>query len=159
VSGQSFGYAWYTFDQRIGYPTTQLDVDAVSGAALDDFNVLIVPSVSAGAMNGALGESGRERIARWVRAGGVLITLDAATEWLASESLDLARLRVLRDTVREGGDGFQVSVVRTRRVRDRRRRHTVADHGRHPAARSARAAVLVARAGDAPDDVDPARRS
>ncbi|MBR9989513.1 MAG: hypothetical protein KFH98_07145 [Gemmatimonadetes bacterium] len=111
VSGQSFGYAWYAFDQRIGYPTTQLDVSAVTGAALDDFSVLIVPSVSAGAMNGALGESGRERVAQWVRAGGLLITIDAATEWLASESLDLARLRVLRDTVREGGDGFQVSVA------------------------------------------------
>ena len=110
ISGQSFGYAWYAFDQRIGYRTTQLDVGAVAGAALDDFNVLVVPSVSAGAMNGALGESGRERIARWVRAGGVLITLDAATEWLASEPLDLSRISVLRDTVREGGDGFEVSV-------------------------------------------------
>jgi hypothetical protein len=110
VSGQSFGYAWYAFDQRLRYPTTQLDMDAITGAALDDFNVLVVPSVSAGAMNGGLGESGRERVARWVRAGGVLITLDAATEWLASEPLDLSRLSVLRDTVREGGDGFQVSV-------------------------------------------------
>jgi hypothetical protein len=110
VGGQSFGYAWYAFDQRIGYPTTQLDVGAIAGAALDDFNVLVVPSVSAGAMNSELGESGRERIGRWVRAGGVLITLDAATEWLASEQLDLARVRVLRDTVREGGDGFRVPV-------------------------------------------------
>jgi hypothetical protein len=110
VSGQSFGYAWYAFDQRIGYPTTPLDVAAVAGAALDDFNVLVVPSVPAGAMNRVLGEGGRERIARWVRAGGVLVTLDAATEWLASEALDLARVGVLRDTVREGGDGFEVSV-------------------------------------------------
>ena len=110
IGGQSFGYAWYAFDQRIGYPTTQIDVDAVSGAALDDFNVLIVPSVSAGAMNGALGEGGRERLARWVRAGGLLITIDAATEWLASEALDLSRVQVLRDTIREGGDGFEVNV-------------------------------------------------
>jgi hypothetical protein len=110
VSGQSFGYAWYAFDQRIGYPTTQLDIDGVTGAALDDFDVLVVPSVSAGAMNGELGESGRERVGRWVRSGGVLITLDAATEWLASEALDLARVGVLRDTVRDAGDGFEVPV-------------------------------------------------
>jgi hypothetical protein len=110
VSGQSFGYAWYAFDQRIGYPTTQLDISGVTGEALDDFDVLVVPSVSAGAMNGELGESGRERVGRWVRGGGVLITLDAATEWLASEPLDLARVRVLRDTVRDAGDGFQVPV-------------------------------------------------
>jgi hypothetical protein len=61
-------------------------------------------------MNGELGESGRERVGRWVRSGGVLITLDAATEWLASEPLDLARIGVLRDTVRDAGDGFQVPV-------------------------------------------------
>jgi hypothetical protein len=110
VSGQSFGYAWYAFDQRIGYPVTQLDVDAVTGAALDDFNVLVVPSVSAGALNRMLGEGGREHIGRWVRAGGALITLDGATEWLGSEALDLARVGVLQDTVREGGDGFEVPV-------------------------------------------------
>jgi hypothetical protein len=110
LSGQSFGYAWYAFDQRIHYPVTPLDVSAAAGAALDDFNVLVVPSVGAGGLNRVLGESGRERIAGWVRAGGVLITLDGATEWLASEDLDLSRIGVLRDTVREGGDGFEVSV-------------------------------------------------
>jgi hypothetical protein len=110
VNGQSFGYAWYAFDQRIGYPTTQLDASAVAGAALDDFNVLVVPSVSASALDRVLGDSGRERIASWVRAGGVLITLDAATEWLATERLGLARVRVLRDTIREGGDGALVHV-------------------------------------------------
>ncbi|MGH7578325.1 MAG: hypothetical protein ACREM1_24820, partial [Longimicrobiales bacterium] len=100
VSGNSFGYAWYAFDQRLHYPVTPLDVDAVAGAALDDFDVLVVPSASAGTLNGALGENGRTRVARWVRSGGVLITLDAATEWLASDDLDLARLGVEPDSVR-----------------------------------------------------------
>jgi hypothetical protein len=35
-------------------------------------------------------------VAAWVRAGGVLVTLDEATDWLASEPLRLARLRVRR---------------------------------------------------------------
>lgn len=110
VSGQSFGYAWYAFDQRIGYPITQLDVGAITGAALDDFDVLVVPSVSAGALDRALGDSGRERIAGWVRAGGVMITVDAATEWLATERLGLTDLRVLRDTIRETPEGPEVHV-------------------------------------------------
>lgn len=100
VSGNSFGYAWYAFDQRLRYPVTPLDVDAITGAALNDFNVLIVPSVSTGALDRAIGDGGRSRIADWVRAGGVLITLDQATEWLATERLGLARLRVRRDTAR-----------------------------------------------------------
>ncbi|HEU0055063.1 MAG TPA: hypothetical protein VFQ39_17875, partial [Longimicrobium sp.] len=93
VNGSSFGYAWFAFDQRLAYPTTALDADAVAGAALDDFDVLVVPSVSPSALTRALGERGERRIAAWVRAGGTLITLDAATGWLATESLGLARLR------------------------------------------------------------------
>jgi hypothetical protein len=100
VSGGSFGYAWYAFDQRLRYPVTPVAVSALTGETLGDFNVLVVPSVSSAALNRTLGDAGRTRIADWVRAGGVLVTLDAATEWLATEQLDLARLRVRRDTVR-----------------------------------------------------------
>ena len=98
IFGQSFGWTWYAFDQRLHYPTTQIDVDAARGAALDEFDVLVVPSVSSGAFDRALGESGRDRIAAWVRGGGTLITTDAATEWLASERSGLSRFRVLSDT-------------------------------------------------------------
>ena len=100
INGGSFGYTWYAFDQRLGYPVTPLDVSAAAGAALSDFNVLVVPSVGSGALDRALGEAGRTRIAEWVRAGNLLITLDAATEWLATERTGLARIRVRRDTTR-----------------------------------------------------------
>ncbi|MBV9772986.1 MAG: hypothetical protein JO040_03510, partial [Gemmatimonadetes bacterium] len=103
VSGQSFGYAWYAFDQRLAYPSTAIDADAVAGGALEEFDVLVVPSVSRAALERALGDGGRERVAGWVRSGGTLITLDRATEWLASERLGLARLRVRRDTTRADG--------------------------------------------------------
>ena len=95
IAGQSFGYAWFAMDQRLRYPSTALDVAAISGAALDDFDVLIVPSVSASALTRALGDAGRDRIGSWVRGGGVLITIDAATDWLASERTGLSRFRVL----------------------------------------------------------------
>jgi hypothetical protein len=100
ISGQSFGYAWYAFDQRLHYPSTAIDVDAATGGALADFDVLVVPSVSAGGFTRALGDAGRDRIASWVRAGGVLITVDGATDWLATERTGLARLRARRDTTR-----------------------------------------------------------
>ena len=93
VNGQSFGYAWYAMDQRLAYPSTALEADAVAGPALDDFDVLVVPGASAGALSRVFGERGQRRIAEWVRAGGVLVTVDAATDWLASEGLGLSRLR------------------------------------------------------------------
>ena len=98
ISGQSFGYAWYAFDHRLKYPVTSIGVSGITGAALDEFNVLVVPSVSAGALNGALGESGRQRLAAWVRSGGVVIALDNAMSWLATEATGLARIRARRDT-------------------------------------------------------------
>jgi hypothetical protein len=100
IAGQSFGYAWYAFDQRLRYPSTALDVSAITGAALDDFDVLVVPSVSPAAFSRALGDAGRDRLAGWVRGGGVLITIDAATDWLASERSGLSRLRTWRDSTR-----------------------------------------------------------
>jgi hypothetical protein len=98
ISGQSFGYTWYAFDHRLQYPVTTIGVGGVTGAALDDFNVLVIPSVSAGALNGELGDAGRQRLGTWVRAGGVVIALDNAMSWLATEATGLARIRVRRDT-------------------------------------------------------------
>ncbi|HJU88783.1 MAG TPA: M14 family zinc carboxypeptidase [Gemmatimonadaceae bacterium] len=106
VNGQSYGYAWYAFDNRLGYPSAAFDVDAIMGRALDDFNVLVVPSVASGALSRLLGDAGRDRIASWVRNGGTLITLDAATDWLASERLGLSRLRVRSDTTKKDTTGL-----------------------------------------------------
>lgn len=105
VNGNSFGFAWFALDQRIGYPTTSIAVASLSGSALDDFDVVILPSASAGGLDGTLGEGGRNRLAQWVRNGGVLITLDGATAWLATERVGLSRFRLRRDSVRADSAG------------------------------------------------------
>ena len=100
IGGNSFGFAWYQFDQRMKYPVTSIGVDGIASGVLANFDVLVVPSTSAGALERGLGDGGRDRIAAWVRAGGVLVTLENATTWLASERLGLSRLRM-----RKEGDG------------------------------------------------------
>ncbi len=97
IGGNSFGFAWYQFDQRMKYPVTSVGVDAVSSGALAGFEVLVIPSTGAGQLDRALGEGGRERLASWVRAGGVLVTIENATAWLASERLGLSRLRMFAE--------------------------------------------------------------
>ena len=97
VNGNSFGFTWYAFDQRLGYPTAAIDAGAVAGGILREFDVLVIPSANAGALDGALGEGGRQRLAAWVRDGGVLVTLDGATSWLAREQSGLSRLRPKRE--------------------------------------------------------------
>jgi hypothetical protein len=103
VGGNSFGFAWYQFDHRMGYPVTSIGVDGVTGGALAQFDVLVIPSTSAGALDRAFGDAGRERLAAWVRGGGVLITVENATQWVASERVGLSRLRVRRDSARADG--------------------------------------------------------
>jgi len=105
VGGNSFGFAWYALDQRLGYPTAAVDAAAVQGGVLSAFDVLVVPSAPAAALERALGDAGRDRIAAWVRAGGALVTLEGATAWLASERTGLARLRLRRDTTRADSAG------------------------------------------------------
>ena len=105
ISGSSFGFAWYALDQRIGYPAAVIDAGFVVSGALDHFNVLIIPSVPGAQLDRALGDNGVKRLADWVRAGGVLVTLDGASAWLASERVGLSRLRVRKDSVRADSAG------------------------------------------------------
>ncbi|HEY2805859.1 MAG TPA: M14 family zinc carboxypeptidase [Gemmatimonadales bacterium] len=100
ISGNSFGFAWFAFEQRLGYPVTPVAAQGLGGATLAAFDVLVIPSVGSGALDNALGEGGRNALSSWVRAGGTLITIDGATQWLASEHTGLARLRLRRDTTR-----------------------------------------------------------
>lgn len=108
VNGNSFGFAWYAFDQRLGLPVTAVTAEWVAGAGLDDMNVLVIPSMQGAALERALGDAGRERLQRWVRGGGVVVTVGSATSWLASERSGLSRFRLRRDSA--GGDGAPLPV-------------------------------------------------
>lgn len=94
----SHGWAWYLMDQRLGLQVTAIAASAVEAGALDRFDVLVLPSAPAGALDRALGDGGRAQLQQFVRRGGVLVTLDGATAWLARESTGLSRLRTRRDS-------------------------------------------------------------
>lgn len=98
INPTSFGFAWYQFDQRMHLPVTSINASALGSAAIDEFNVVVLPST--GGLDAVLNEAGRTKLAEWVRNGGVLITLDGATSWIANERLGISRLRARRDSVR-----------------------------------------------------------
>ena len=104
VSGTPFGFVWYALDQRLSYPSTVIDAAYVTNGDLSRYTVLIVPSVQAGALDRVLGDGGKARIADWVRAGGVLITTEAATQWAAQPNY-LVRMRARRDSTRADSTG------------------------------------------------------
>jgi hypothetical protein len=105
VNGSSFGFSWYAMDQRIGYPTALIDANFVASGDMSQFNVLIMPGVNGAALERILGDAGRTRLSEWVRNGGVLITLDAASSWVAQERVGLVRTRVKRDSARADSAG------------------------------------------------------
>jgi Zinc carboxypeptidase len=104
VGGTPFGFIWYAMDQHFGYPSTLIDAAYLVSGDLSRYTVLIVPSVQAGALDRLLGDAGRARIADWVRAGGVLITTEAASVWAAQPNF-VMRLRVRRDSTRADSTG------------------------------------------------------
>ena len=105
MNGNSFGFAWFAFDRRLGYPVTAIDAQAIGAGVLDHLDVLVVPSGPGAGIDHALGDAGRDRLVAWVRNGGTLVTLQNATAWLADERLGLARIRVRRDSTRADSAG------------------------------------------------------
>jgi hypothetical protein len=95
VNGNSFGFAWYALEQRLGYPAVPVSTASFGGPVLDEFDVLVVPSMFGGQVNA-------ERIGQWVRNGGVLITIGNATAWATQESSRLSRFRAWSDTAGRG---------------------------------------------------------
>lgn len=104
ISGGSWGFAWFALDQRLALPTTLIDAAFVP-SGLDNFSTVVIPSVNGAALDRALGDGGKARLVDWVRNGGVLITIDGSSAWLAQESTRLSRLRVRRDTTRADSAG------------------------------------------------------
>jgi len=102
ISGNTYGFAWYVLDQRFGYPTLNVEASSLAGA-LNELDVVILPGAQGGALDAELGEGGRNALIAWVRNGGVLITIEGATAWLAREQVGLTRLRPKVDSAGSGG--------------------------------------------------------
>jgi hypothetical protein len=107
IFGYSFGWAWYTLDRQYDIRTTVLRTQSVAGTDLSDYNVLVVPSVSASALERVLGDTGGARLEGWVRDGGTLVAIGGATDFVRAQ-LDLG-LRDWYDT-EDGEDATRFDV-------------------------------------------------
>jgi hypothetical protein len=93
VQAYSFGWAWYTLDQQYQIPVTILRSSLLTNTRLDRFNVIILPEIGdSAALARIIGQPGLERIGRWVRDGGTLVTIGTGTE-VARKNLNLIKLR------------------------------------------------------------------
>ncbi|CAN5499520.1 M14 family zinc carboxypeptidase [soil metagenome] len=93
VHAYSFGWAWHALDQQYRLPTTVLRTRSLGGARLSDYDTIVLPAVTD---TTSIPRAHLDRLARWVREGGTLITIGSATE-LARGPLRLIALREWRE--------------------------------------------------------------
>lgn len=83
VRPTSFGFLWHLLDQEIQATHHRLEVSSLAKIDLAKFDVLVLPSGSYGSVSAATAE----KIEAWLRAGGVLVAVGAAGDWLREREL------------------------------------------------------------------------
>jgi hypothetical protein len=75
------GEIWFFLERELNYPVTLINIEDLSGANWNDFDVLILPD---GNYNSLLNEKNRaDDLKSWIRKGGKVIALESAVAQLA----------------------------------------------------------------------------
>ena len=99
TSSLSAGSSRYVIERQFNYPVTAIRTSTLKKANLSAYQVLILP---AGNYKDALGKAGAENLKKWVKSGGVLITLGSATKYAAD--VDAGLLDVKRENAAKDED-------------------------------------------------------
>ncbi|HMB55164.1 MAG TPA: M14 family zinc carboxypeptidase, partial [Thermoanaerobaculia bacterium] len=85
VAPSSLGSVWHLLDRLVELPVTLLEPTALASTDLDDFDVLVLPDDWG--WSAELGDDAGEAVERWVKAGGVLVAIEGAVDWLRGREL------------------------------------------------------------------------
>lgn len=88
VNSNDAGEIWHLLDTRVNLPVTMADIQQVNRINLDKYTTLILSSGEYAALN-------EDKIRRWVQAGGVLIAMTDAVEWVTTKGLSPAKIKAL----------------------------------------------------------------
>ncbi len=87
---ESAGWLRWHLDQRLGVQYADLTAGQIAAGALDDVDVLVVPTGSDSTAASALGAAGQQTLKDWVAAGGTLVTLRDSSRLAARLGLTTA---------------------------------------------------------------------
>ena len=85
-----YGAAWFTLEQRLGYPFTPMRLGTLARADLSGVDVVVVPQGSTSTYLSLLGDGGVDRLGEWIREGGTLVAWGGGALELAGEWIDAA---------------------------------------------------------------------
>ena len=83
TSSNQTGEIWHFFDQQIDYPLHIIDTDDIGSTTWEEYDVLIMPSGRYGSL---FGSDEQEALNEWITAGGKLIAVQYANNFLAGQS-------------------------------------------------------------------------
>ncbi len=89
----SAGATRFVLERQFDYPVTVIRASALAGADLSRYHTLILPPASADGYNRILGNGGSENLKRWVRAGGTLVGIGGALDYLRGSAVGLLNLK------------------------------------------------------------------
>lgn len=87
TQGGSAGQARFMMERKFGYPTTVIRTEQISGVDLSKFQTIILPD--GGAYAAALGANGVRRLKDWVQAGGTIVGIGGALQFLSAPATGL----------------------------------------------------------------------
>jgi len=87
TQGGSAGQARFVIERQFGYPTSVIRTEQIGAVDLSKFQTIILPD--GGAYAASLGANGVRRLKDWVQAGGTLIGVGGAIQFLAAPATGL----------------------------------------------------------------------
>jgi hypothetical protein len=115
TSATGFGAHWHFLETVLELPFDILAVEDLGGVALDEYDVIVVPP---GSPEGILGESGIERLDRWITAGGTLVAAGAAARDLAEPLAEVTERSQAEGETEADPDERLERALRTREERE-----------------------------------------
>ncbi len=94
------GEAWHLLDERFGVEASLVDLGALGGVDLDRYTHVVLTLGGFG--GGSPRDDVRDRLRSWVRNGGAVVAIGAASRWAGVELL--GREAEAEDAVAGGGD-------------------------------------------------------
>jgi Zinc carboxypeptidase len=96
VEQTSYGLLRFLLGQECGLDVVPISLEKLRSAALKDFNVVILPDGHSGDYKDLISEDQLNELKSWVGAGGILISIRGASEYVSDPDLKLTSSRVAR---------------------------------------------------------------
>lgn len=103
VSATGHGSLWFLLDRLVERSSSRIGLDVLGSADLDEVDVLVLPAGRG--YDDAVDDDAVDNLKRWVRAGGFLLAVGEAVDWLESRDLSQVRPWRVQEENLEPGDG------------------------------------------------------